>query len=123
MKVEWFEEYFITAKKNFFFIFFSTFPHHLSIFFKIFISFYKQNKAYFITNSTVYDKVMMRHFHILKIIKNHPITHDTRTRPCTMEVSSFDFDERLIRCSTDQNKGNVFFYMCSISLLGGKTPL
>ena len=41
----------------------------------------------------------------------------------TMEVSPFDFDERLVCCSTDQNKGHVFFYTCPISLLGGETPL
>ena len=108
------------VKKNFFLNFFYTFL----FFFKIFISFYKQNEAYFITNSMVYDKVMLRHFHFPKIIKNHSITHSTRTRPCTMEVSPFDFDEFLICCSIDQNKRHVFFlYICSISLLWGKTPL
>ena len=71
----------------------------------------------------VYDKVMLRHFHFPKIIKNklhnawyaHPSVHK--------EVSPFDFGEPLICCSTDQNKGHVFFYTCLISLLGGKTPL
>jgi hypothetical protein len=112
-----------SEKKIFFLIFFNTFPHHLPIFFKIFISFYKQDKAYFITNSTVYNKVMLRRSHFPKIIKNHSIMHGTRTHPCTMEVSLFDFDEPLICCSTDKNKGPIFFYTCPYALLGGETPL
>jgi len=48
--------------------------------------------------------------------------HGTRTRPCTMKVFPFDFDESLIRCRTDQNKGHVFFYTCPLSLLGVKHP-
>ena len=81
-------------EKKTFLIFFYTFPHHLPIFFKIFIFLYKQNKAYFITNSTVYNKVMLRHSHFPKIIKNRPITHGTRTRPrvraLSEEVTAFN---------------------------------
>jgi len=65
----------------------------------------------------VYDKVMLRHFYFPKIIKSYSITHGTRTRPWIMEVSFFDFDEPLICCSTDQNKGHVFFYTCPNALL------
>jgi hypothetical protein len=111
------------VRKKIFFNFFLYFPPPLTYFFQNFYFFYKQNKAYFITNSTVYDKVMLRHSHFPKIIKNHSITHGTRTRPCTMELFPFDFDEPLIRCSTNQNKGHLFFYTCPISPLGGKTPL
>jgi len=64
----------------------------------------------------VYDKVMLRHFHFPEIIKSYSIMHGTRTRPCTIEVSPFDFDEPLICCSTDQNKGQVIFYTCPNAL-------
>ena len=70
-------------------------------------------------NLMVYGKIILRHIHFPKIIKNYSITHGTRTRPCTMEVSPFDFDEPLICSSTYQNKGHVFFlYAPNLTFMG-----